>query len=730
MSASISSISSRLVILAAALIPSGAYFMSHAGAQPSVTVTNSVLVKQVQRMGINLGTWTSWGAEQLAANVLKNPGFEGNIDRAIVIVKQASPGMFTDDQNWLGRPDGFWTGASYDVRSGAHAGQTGMIAGSRTSDGSGFPCYASQDGLLLAPGDVVALTRADHNDLPADWWFSTSAGASYAAELTQTRPGSPGVRSLRLSSTGGALAQADSYLDALAQRAGKLLPLQGQWKLSFWARLDNGNAVLRIFLKRDGTDPFLAETIPVSSSWKFFEFSLKPDDRGLAGTLDLRFEVQGVPSGDVLLDDAELRRTSDNTEFRSEVQTVLHHLRPAYLRDWEGQLGDTFENRVAAPFARRTSRYRPGDASQADYAYGLSDFLDLSARIGASPWIIAPTTFSDGECAQLGSFLADRQSAFHFPEIVVEFGNENWNLLFRPAGIPQAVAHGQAADRCLGAIRRNGGDIPLRTVINAQHANPSAAIEFAAASRESDIVSLAPYFLTDLQTGVPIDQVLPLLFAGDGGRLHAIASSALELQKETAVYEVNLHTDGGTATDGERTPVTSGVSSAAAVAVTMLDALASGVRRQCSYVLAGFDNQSAAPNGFVRLWGVTRDLATSNHLRPTGLGLAMINSAIQGDLMKTDSADASIRSYGFREHRHWTLVLASTSADEKAVQVRFPADGELPNQARTLTGDSPLATNEDGEHVTVRESVLQFTGRSTEVTVPAYGLVVLVRDAP
>ena len=48
---------------------------------------------------------------------------------------------------------------------------------------------------------------------------------------------------------------------------------------------------------------------------------------------------------------------------------------------------------------------------------------------------------------------------------LVEFGNENWNQVFRPAGIPDPVAHGAAATRAFQKIRAAAGaNAPLITV--------------------------------------------------------------------------------------------------------------------------------------------------------------------------------------------------------------------------------------------------------------------------
>lgn len=696
----------------------------------TVKLSNTVLVQNVSRIGINLGTWTSWGADQLSSNVIKNPGFEGNIDRAIVVVRNSSPGSFEDDQNWLGRPDGFWTGAQFDVRSGAHKGQTGQIVDSRAKDSAGFPALFVSGEAAFDPGDVITLTRTNDDELPANWWFNPSTGASFSPDKAETRPGSPGKRSLRVRSTASQPAELDSYLDAIGQRAGKLLPIEGKWTLSFWTRLEAGSAALHVSFKRDQSLPFLYTSVPVSSKWQHFAYPFEATDKGPAGILDLRFEVVAPNHGEILLDDVTLRSSADDGVFRKEPVAVLTAMHPAYLRDWEGQLGDTFDNRIAGDFARRTTRYRPGSTSEVDFSYGLRDFLSLAEKLGASPWIIVPTTFSDGECADLGRFLAGRQPVSHNREVLVEFGNENWNSLFRPAGIINAQSHGTVADQCFDAIHRNAGSVPLRTVINAQHANPSAALDFAAASRQADIVAVAPYFLTSLNTGLAPASVLPTLFAGDGDRLLKISRKATSLHKETAVYEVNFHTDGGTAKDDERTAITSGAVSGAALATRLLDTLALGVKRQCVYSLAGFDNRSAAgPDQFVRLWGVTRDLATADHIRPSGLAVVMLNAALAGNMVQTSSMDPAIHSYGFRTAAGWSAVLTSTAATQTNVRVEFPAGGKLPETLQTLASASPFATNEESTQVRIESHPLLFESRTATVTIPAGGLVTLVEAA-
>ncbi len=75
-----------------------------------VTVNPAIKLAAAPRIGLNLADWSTWGAAQFMANVLKNPGFEGVIDRTLVIVSQADFRGFSDDTSWTGRPDGFWAG--------------------------------------------------------------------------------------------------------------------------------------------------------------------------------------------------------------------------------------------------------------------------------------------------------------------------------------------------------------------------------------------------------------------------------------------------------------------------------------------------------------------------------------------------------------------------------------------------------------------------------------------
>jgi hypothetical protein len=700
----------------------------------TATVLQNVLVKDAVPFGVDLGIWTFWGAEQLMSNIVKNPGFEGLIDGAIVLPVHAGNGNFDDSPAWLARTNAFWEGARYSVRSGTNAGAVGRISHSTAKNFFGLPSFTTEPvGPMPDPGEAVALSRERDDALPTQWWYSRDAGNSFSPERAQKRPGSPGSRSLRITSGSGSPAEVASYFDTIGDRAGKLLPLAGQWTLTFWAKLDRGRASLKAVVGREGSQPVLSESVPLSAQWT--QFRLRFDgtyDEGPAGTLALRFQVSGTPSGDVLLDDVDLQRDSDaGFPFRAEVVATLKTLHPAYLRDWEGQLGDTLANRTASVFARKSWRYRPGDDTHTDFGYGLGDFLELAQKVGAAPWIVIPTVFTDEECAGLGSWLATPGRLVAGREVLVEFGNENWNELFRPAGISDLAIHGPVADRCLTAVREHSRGLNLKTVVNAKFANAEQVGAYGDGSPGADIVAVAPYFAFSMTAGLSLAKRSDVLFGPHNKAMKRMASDLRGIHKELAVYEVNLHTMSGTASEAERAPVVAGLASGAALARTLLDALSHGIRRQCVYSFTGFDARLEAVPGHARLWGIVRDLRAPDRLRPTGLALKMLNETVGGRMLEVDSESAGgVSVYAFESKEGISLVAASGTPQARRLTVKYPPGRQPTGVLRmtSLTGLSALSTNEDTVEVTIRTGETAVHGQTASFMVEPWSLVVVRPD--
>ncbi len=698
----------------------------HAAADATTfAVETTTSVADVKPLGINLGNWTYWGAEQLMNNVLKNPGFEGLLDRAIVIVRRADAQSFSDDTEWLGRADGFWIDASFEVRTGVSAGAQGRIAASRKTGVDGLPEFTTEGAApLLNAGDVISLTRRTDSALPTQWWYPPESTGFVVPELRDKRTGSSGQRALALKPVAGRTVEVLSYLDTITDRAGKLLPVNGAWRLSFWTKSCAGKPALNVQFRRAGSPAFLSRSIAPTSQWEKQTFDFTAKDDGPPGALELRFQATG-DAACVLLDDVELGAVQSRpSPFREQVVSALRQLHPGYLRDWQGQLGDTLDNRLATSFARRASRYRP-DVDGTDFGYSLPEFLDLCATIGASPWVVVPTTFTDEELTGLGRYLASQR---RFEEILLEFGNENWNGMFRPAGISDPMAHGQAASRAFQKIRTAAGQrVRLQMAVNGQHANPEYALRFARYAEGANVLALGPYFQYSLMAGIPSSLWLPELFAGDDGRLASIAHEIKAQNKELAVYEVNLHTTEGTAFAAERLPVTAGAAAGSAVAKTMLDALTHGAQRQCAYTFAGFDSYLPNYSGLVRLWGVMRDVGDTRRFRPTGLAISMLNQVIAGDLMKvSQQVEAQATLYAFHSGSDWSAALISTSPLPQEITISFPRNAQLPAQLWRLDAPDPWATNETAEEVRIVKEPLSAEGNSVTVRLPAYGLVTLL----
>jgi hypothetical protein len=644
------------------------------------------------RIGLNLGGSSTWGAEQLVANVLKNPGFEPLVDRTLVIVKEVAGTAVMDDTHWLGRPDGFWDGGRYVVRSGAAVGRSGRIAESRRRGESGpglfqFDPFPSG----LAPGDavVVSVERAA-TGVPL-WWTGNGKPAMSA---TEARPGSPGVQSARLVALPGARARLDHHLDMLGARAGKLLPMDGVWQLSFWARGKRGAERLAVSLRRHGAAAFLEKEIALTGQWRRYEFDIAAKDDGPPGPLSLSFELSG---GEALLDDASLgEKQTGAGGFRGAVVSVLAALRPGYLRDWQGQLGDALQNRLAGPHARQPVRYRPGEAEQM-YFYGLPEFLELCQAVGAQPWIVAPPLMDDAEWRELGAFLAQAAARHRFREILVEFGNENWNELFRPGGFVREAVHAQVADRALRLVREGAGNYPgIVAVLNAQFVNPATWVSLASLSRQANRIAVAPYFLYSLDESSPEKAAAAAFVEGDATLRAGIAGVAAR-GRAVAVYEVNFHTTAGSAGELLRNSVVAGAQSGAALARRLLQAALAGVREQAVYSLAGFDSYVDGPGRkLVRLWGIARDLAPGT-LRPTGLAVGMLNRAMAGNVHAGKCSGAArlcqaVTAAWFVQGQQVRLAVVSAANEPLEIRTDLPCGRAY--GVDLLDGSNHAASNE------------------------------------
>jgi hypothetical protein len=705
------------------------------GAPATLSVSATPAIVNVRRIGVDLGSWTYYGAEQFSSNVLMNPGFEPNIDRAIVIVHDTSAAGFSDDSSWLGRPNNFWNGATFQVRTGQSAGYFGTIASSLQAASDGLPWFSTANPApVLAPGDVISVLTTQNSGVPANWWIPGSPTGYVAINTSDHRPGSPGHSVAQMTLQSGQPTEIDSYLDSMdgTDGATKFLPINGPWQLSFWSRATSGTPSMSVNFSRLGPSSsvsFVSQSIAVSAAWQQTVINFTASDTGPAGTLALSFIASGAAGSQVRLDDVTLERASDlPNAFRAEVVGALTALHPSYLRDWQSQLGDTLTNRLASTFARSPARYRPDpDGSQQLFLYSLPDFLALCNQIGAQPWIVLPTTFYDSEFAALGTYLANAQTTYNFSEIVVEFGNENWNSDFRPAGIENPVPMGQLANRTFSVIRQAAGSsVPLHFEVNSQFVNPWIGQQALANAPSANAADVGPYFFYTLNAGTAQSAAIASMMIDDESALLAqLALTTTPLGKAIDVYEVNLSTFDGTAPESQRTPLVAGAVSGTALARRLMLGMNAGILRQCVWSLSQYDNYLSASAGYMRLFGITHDLTTASSFRPTGLALEMMNQAIEGDFHPVTIAGVTgLTAVAFRSSAGWSMAIASSNPGVTHVAVGFPTGATLPTRLLTLNSSSITATNETGKNVTIAQTTLAQGFQN--ISVPGDGFIVLL----
>ncbi|WP_176049698.1 hypothetical protein [Burkholderia sp. BCC1644] len=641
----------------------------------------AVVATHVPRYGVNLGSWTTWGAEQLSAHIVKNPGLQPGIDRALLVVATIGDDGIGDDAPWAARPPGAWDGARFAILTGASRGASGVVSDPPpAAGGTRAPLGLTPRPAGLARGDVIALTRDAAGTLPL-WWQAgdvrPAAGAGPAGGPAAVLDGTRGVAALR------------QYFDMLGPRAGKLLPLDGRWRMTFQVRALRGAPTLHAGFGRDRARLLVDRTIAPGPAWQTVTIDFDGADPGPAGPVTLSLEAAGGVLELAAIDVED--RDPGAGGFRRAVVDTLKALHPGYLRDWQGQLADTAANRFAAPFDRRPTRYRPGDAEW-QYGYGTADLFALCAAVGARPWLVLPTTLDDAEAADIGRRLGRLAQAYGIDETVIEFGNENWNAMFRPAGIMNPDSLAERADRVFGLIREAAGTARLHRVVGAQYANPGAVERLGARLREADGVAVAPYFLYRLSAAQSGDAALDGLLDGDRDALAEVAARLRRAGKQMDVYEVNFHTTLGDAPAAARADLLARGAAGTALAARLVAATLAGSRRQAVYSLTGFDTRIARPaagsrDALIPLWGITRDLAGSAHWRPTGTALAMLNDVAGGtvhEMTCTGAECGTLLAAGFDDDR-----IAVVSRAARPMRVTVPCHGRPSLTMRVLDDTAP-----------------------------------------
>ncbi len=731
-------------------------------------VTSDVILARVTRLGVNLGEQNFYDSGQMLKNLLfRNPEFAGMTYRSILHCEAGGVGRCVDTRPGIQFPAAFWNGASYEVLEGAAAGQRGTVTAAAPG-ASGYVLTLNSGGRAIGAGDWIAIEKNASDDPAAGWWPTMHGGARLELERTDLPPGLPVRQALKIDAAGaGQSADLNAYFDSTAGMT--FVHLRGRYRLRFRAKALSGPSTMHVHVGRlvAGLRRYLDTDVHLAPAWAEYSEEFTANETALpAAAVETGFNVSG---GSVLLSDVALEQAgsdaTNHTAFRDEVVETLKELHPGVLRLMESDagLGSTVENLLLSPATRERSGYRARFKPSDDVAVGIPEFLELCLETGAEPWIVAPTAMSLDEARKLAEYLAGpatteggalRAAAGRsepwtraFRTLHIELGNETWNPDFRGEAIEDPAAFGRRANAVFAAFRAAAGPEAgqFDLVVGTHAYDPGRNAALLAAVPLANSLTIAPYLMRGVTAWANDDELYgPLLaqpeqMSRDGFVAQAAASAG---GRQLAVYEVNLHTTGGTAPEAVLDRFTPSAAAGVAVAGHMLRMMRDhGIRDEMLFSLPQYEFRR--PDGTpVRLWGSVVEMGADGRKRPQLLAESLANRAIRGDLVKVEVAGENpthdqppgndgvslrtvheIDAYAFRDGKRHSLVVFNYGLHHaRRISVEAAGLGHDANATLSrLVSASPGDSNEDTVKVRIAEE--HFAG--SQILLPPCSIAVL-----
>jgi len=503
------------------------------------------------------------------------------------------------------------------------------------------------------------------------------------------------------------------------------------------------------------------------------------------------------PGANIYIDDAYLgKQAASSTGLRSEFITTMQALNPGSIRLMGG--GTMSANRIglegqagckpgqgAAPDTPGTCDFQHGAVSgtnigQGQWIYSSADLYPLANQVSAVPWFSISNMFSD---ADLKTFIDNVCSALNtypnIPAVYIEQSNEEWN-----SGSPsRSMRYGSGNLASYGAETGRNFSImsaeastqcpsltnKLFYVIGDQLCNAAAvgtAMQGAAnagypipntsqygtdgapylggglADYSGDLVSQAEQY-----AGFMFGQV-PTYFGPKGTGCINNGGAAdwafIGSNNFIALYEngPNNITVPGTVEQAYLSE--GGYPSAGWMADNWL--LAQQGRNETGVPFPGgripLDNEyQLAQNeyGGAPIWGFVHDFDADfgpafPHLRPIGLGMSVVNSAIQqgGALFGVSGSTSGIIINPYNANTSgsgaWSAALVNTTASPVTLTLQFPASGTLPQTAEALLNTNGITDNTENSndvYVGALPGGLSTSGQNVTFTLPPYSVVAI-----
>jgi hypothetical protein len=744
-----------MITQAAAVPATGASIES----QPTLT--------NVQRAGINLGEETYYGPSWFRANVLENPGFEPVESGRVIEATNPTADSFCETSNAYLFPPNFYVGATFEVvysAKVANVGASGKVTG---YDPTGIGCsnanpywsYAAS--FVIQPGDIL-VTHSIGNLPSSAEGCTASPGCGPAAmwsfgndpqwsSSTDQEPQGTGVQSLQLELDGRSHS-VDYYFDPIFPDNHAYFLITGAWRFSIYSKAVAAVApTCTATLERDGAPTYFSYTWTPGTRWSNTSVPFVGSDTlsAVSGAADLLITCSGS-SGEILFDDAYLGPAATDGVWRPEVVDDLLQLHPGYLRDDQGTRADSYANLISDSTARQVTSY--GGASDLHDSYSIPEFFDLNSRVGSRPWISIPVTLLDSEYTALGRTLASLQAKYNFPEILVEFGNDDTNgacggACFNQGGNVSPMAYAAVANRAFRLVQTAAGaQANLKYVGSAQWGpSPGAADaqSIGALLPSAQFIGVAPYWDSCQDQGSIAtnenDMWNDPQHGTDQSLMTSVVAALQPYNEELAFSGIGPNTLGGSDSTAGRIATLAGAGSAGVEAQTILRGLSAGVPVINSFQftelqLSGVDNfggvcANPPAETYVPIRGLLGFIDTPV-LRPRGLALQLLNNyAIGGDFYRVDGAPSGVTVGAFLQPDGWHIALANSNATPLTVSITFPSSLKpLPKQLEQIDFLSVTDNNEGSgpPQVTIGAGGTVTVNSPVQITVPipAYGTVV------
>jgi len=642
----------------------------------NIDIGTGVIQTGLKRLGMNIEGQDYYDSGQMLRNlVFRNPGFEGETWQSILHCSATTATSCTDSNSWSQWPANFLQGATFQFIYGSAIGQTGIIlsnTAANSSTNTGMTVNFSSLSQAPAAGDFVVVKMKISGNAQAGWWSSVSGGGTLSTDFSDMSSESPGTQALSMNAaSSGQTAQIDSYFDTTNTR--NFVLLSGTYQISFRAKGTGGSNQMTVSLGRQiANGNYFSETVTLIPTWQDYvlKFSAAETASTAVGAVDLRFTVSGSSS---YLDDVSLTPTVTNsanpTAFRDEVVSTLTSLQPGTLRymdDGGPSFGSSIANMLAMPFARQRSGSSMSFAEEDDVPLGLHEFLQLCQTVGAEPWYVLPPAITPGEMQNLIQYLAGSASTPYgsvrsalgqsapwtsvFPMIHLELGNEQWNNGTFPGNvINDPIAYGNRVATIFGAARSSPAyaAASFDLIMGSQVVNSWLTGQEASHSSNFDSISVAPYLFGTFNDTSSTEAIFGPMFAepemwdsSSSGYMYEQAQAASTAGKNLVVYEENLSTQSGTASQSMVNSVVPSVGGGIMMADHMLLQMRDlGVKTQNVWALPGYSNQFTNSNGGAEMspiYGTVVDMGgQTNQRRPVFLAEQLTNAAILPSMLGT-----------------------------------------------------------------------------------------------